>query len=108
METTGYELEGRVAIVTGGGTGIGKATAMLLAQYGCDLVIAGRTESILQSTSAEIEAATGRKCLAVPTDAHQEEQVQRMVARTIDAFGRVDIRCVSPNRRMVFQPAREN
>jgi NAD(P)-dependent dehydrogenase (short-subunit alcohol dehydrogenase family) len=91
MEPTGYELEGRIAIVTGGGSGIGKATAMLLAHYGCDLVIAGRTESILRATSAEIEAATGRKCLAVPTDAHHEEQVERMVARTIDAFGRVDI-----------------
>src|SRR5690349_2518514 len=91
MEATGYELEGRVAIVTGGGTGIGKATAMLLAHYGCDVAIAGRTESILHATSAEIEAATGRKCLAVPTDAHHEEQVQRMVARTVETFGRVDI-----------------
>jgi len=91
MEPTGYELEGRVAIVTGGGTGIGKATAMLLARYGCDVVIAGRTESILRDTSAEIEAATGRRCISVPTDAHEEEQVQRMVAQTIDAFGRVDI-----------------
>lgn len=91
MEPTGYELNGRVAIVTGGGTGIGKATAMLLAHYGCDLAIAGRTEPVLNATAAEIEAATGRRCLAVPTDAQQEEQVHRMVERTVDAFGRVDI-----------------
>ncbi|MDG2002587.1 MAG: SDR family NAD(P)-dependent oxidoreductase [Novosphingobium sp.] len=91
MEPTGYELDGKVAIVTGGGTGIGKATALLLARYGADIVIAGRTESVLRDTSAEIESATGRKCLAVPTDAHEEEQVQRMVARTMEAFGRVDI-----------------
>lgn len=91
MEPTGYELAGRVAIVTGGGEGIGKATAMLLAQYGADIVIAGRTEATLQHASAEIAAATGQRCIGVPTDARDEDQVARMVAQTIDAFGRVDI-----------------
>jgi NAD(P)-dependent dehydrogenase (short-subunit alcohol dehydrogenase family) len=91
MEPTGYELEGRVAIVTGGGSGIGKATALLLARYGCDVAIAGRTEATLRAASAEIEEATGRTCLAVPTDAHHQDQVERMAARVIEALGRIDI-----------------
>jgi len=91
MEPTGYELQGRVAIVTGGGTGIGKATALLLARYGCDVAIAGRTEATLRAASQEIEGATGRKCLVVPTDAHHQDQVERMATRVIDAFGRIDI-----------------
>jgi citronellol/citronellal dehydrogenase len=91
MEPDGYDLEGRVAIVTAGGEGIGKATATLLARYGADVVIAGRTASTLEETAREIEALTGRRCLGVPTDAREEDQVKRLVARTIDEFGHVDI-----------------
>jgi citronellol/citronellal dehydrogenase len=87
----GYDLTARVAIVTAGGEGIGKATAMLLARYGADVVIAGRTAETLDSTAKEIEGATGRKCLAVPTDAREEDQVKHLVARTIEEFGHVDI-----------------
>lgn len=91
MMPEGYDLAGRVAIVTGGGEGIGAATALLLARYGADVVIAGRTEATLAQTSGAIEGATARHCLAVPTDVRDEEQVKRLVAKTIDAFGKVDI-----------------
>lgn len=91
MQETGYELEGKVAIVTGGGSGIGKATALLLAHYGCDVAIAGRTRSVLDASAAQIEAETGRRCLAVPTDAHEQDEVERMVAKTVESLGRVDI-----------------
>jgi NAD(P)-dependent dehydrogenase (short-subunit alcohol dehydrogenase family) len=63
-----YSMTGRVAIVTGGSTGIGAATARLLASHGADVAIAARTEGDLERTAHEIEAATGRRCLAVPTD----------------------------------------
>lgn len=91
MGPEGYDLRGRVAIVTGGGEGIGQATAHLLARCGADVVIAGRTEATLLQTAREIADATGRQCLGVATDARDEDQVKRLVARTIEVFGRLDI-----------------
>jgi len=80
-----------VAIVTGGGTGIGAATAQLLARQGAELVIASRTASELERMAASIRAATGHRCLAVPTDVKDEEQVIRMIEHTVGEFGRIDI-----------------
>jgi citronellol/citronellal dehydrogenase len=85
------DLSGKVAIVTGGGTGIGAATARVLAERGADVAIAARTVSDLERTSASVEAATGRRCLSVPTDVKVEAQVIEMVQRTVDELGRVDI-----------------
>ncbi len=86
-----YDLTGRIAIVSGGGTGIGAATAQLLASYGADVVIAARTVEDLERTSKEVEGSTGRRCLPVPTDITDEEQVVSLVQRTIDELGRIDI-----------------
>jgi 3-oxoacyl-[acyl-carrier protein] reductase len=91
MTPSGYDLSGRVAIVTGGGTGIGAATARLLAQHGADVVIASRSADELERMAASIRDATGRRCLAVPTDVKDEEQCTRMVQRTVEEFGRIDI-----------------
>jgi 3-oxoacyl-[acyl-carrier protein] reductase len=85
------DLEGRVAIVTGGGTGIGAATAKLLAAHGADVAIAARTVADLERTAASIESETGPRCLVVPTDVKQEAQVVVLVQRTVDEFGRLDI-----------------
>jgi NAD(P)-dependent dehydrogenase (short-subunit alcohol dehydrogenase family) len=54
-------------------------------------VIAGRTEATLERTAASIADATASKCLGVPSDMRDEQQVERLVATTIDAFGRIDI-----------------
>jgi len=86
-----YDLSGRVAIVTGGGTGIGAVTARLFARRGADVVIASRGAEELERTAAAIRDATGRRCLAVATDVKDEEQVARMVARAVDELGRIDI-----------------
>ncbi|MCB0928306.1 MAG: SDR family oxidoreductase [Mycobacterium sp.] len=86
-----FDLTGRVALVTGGGTGIGAAAAMLLARYGADVAIAARTVSDLEKTAAAIEAATGRRCLVVQTDVKDEAQVVAMVQRTVGELGRIDI-----------------
>lgn len=85
------DLSGRVAIVTGGGTGIGAATARRFAEHGADVAIAARTVEDLERTSAAVEAATGRRCLRVRTDVKDEEQVIELVQRTVDELGRLDI-----------------
>jgi NAD(P)-dependent dehydrogenase (short-subunit alcohol dehydrogenase family) len=86
-----FDLTGRVAIVTGGGTGIGAATARVLAEHGSDIVIAARTVEDLERTSQGVEAATGRRCLPVRTDVKDEAQVIHLVQRTVEEFGRIDI-----------------
>jgi NAD(P)-dependent dehydrogenase (short-subunit alcohol dehydrogenase family) len=86
-----FDLSGRVAIVTGGGTGIGKATAMLLAQRGADVAIAGRRVEKLEPTAAEIGEGTGRRCLAVGADVRKPEQVKALMDRVAAELGRIDI-----------------
>jgi 3-oxoacyl-[acyl-carrier protein] reductase len=85
------DLTGRVAVVTGGGTGIGAATAELLADHGADVVIAARTVSDLERTADRIAAHTGRRCLVVPTDVKDEQQVKAMIERSVEELGRIDI-----------------
>jgi NAD(P)-dependent dehydrogenase (short-subunit alcohol dehydrogenase family) len=80
-----------VALVTGGGTGIGAATARLLALHGADVAIAARTVDDLERTAAAIRSETDRRCLVVPTDVKDEVQVVTMVQRSAAEFGRLDI-----------------
>ena len=84
-------FDGRVAIVTGGGTGIGYATALQFAMLGAAVVIASRGAEELEAAAEQIRQASGRACLAVPTDVKDEQACIRLVARTVEAFGRVDI-----------------
>jgi NAD(P)-dependent dehydrogenase (short-subunit alcohol dehydrogenase family) len=85
-----FSLEGRVAIVTGGGTGIGRGAALVLAEHGADVVLAARRPEPLESTVKEVEAL-GRRALAVPTDVTKTEQCQQLVDTTLEQMGRVDI-----------------
>jgi NAD(P)-dependent dehydrogenase (short-subunit alcohol dehydrogenase family) len=85
-----FSLEGRVAIITGGGTGIGRGTALVLAEHGADIVLAARRTEPLESTAGEVEAL-GRRALTVPTDVTSAEQCQERVDATLGEFGRVDI-----------------
>ena len=86
-----FDLSGRVAIVTGGGTGIGAATARVLAGRGADVAVAARTLDDLERTAASVEQETGRRCLIVQTDVKDEDQVTNLVERTVADLGRVDI-----------------
>jgi len=83
-------LSERAAIVTGGGTGIGRATALRLAKSGYAVVVAGRRWQPLDAVVSEIKAAGG-KALAVPSDMSKVDEVSGMVARTMEAFGRIDV-----------------
>ena len=87
----GYDFTDRVAIITGGGSGIGAAAARLLAAYGADIVLAGRTRETLDDTAKEITEHTGRRCIGIPTDVRQEDQVINLVDKTLAEFGRIDI-----------------
>jgi NAD(P)-dependent dehydrogenase (short-subunit alcohol dehydrogenase family) len=82
-------LEGRVYVVTGGGSGIGRAVATRLVGLGAAVVVAGRRPHLLDAVVTEAERAGGR-VLAVPTDVRQPDQVDAMVARALERFGRVD------------------
>jgi 7-alpha-hydroxysteroid dehydrogenase len=83
-------LDDRAAIVTGGGRGIGAASALALAEAGADVVLAARTEEQLRSVAAQVEAL-GRRAVVVPTDANDNDAVAALVPACVEAFGRVDI-----------------
>ena len=85
-----FSLEGRVAIITGGGTGIGRGAALVLARYGADVVLAARRPEPLETTAKDIEAL-GRRALALPTDVTDSAQCQQLVDTTLEEFGRVDM-----------------
>ena len=83
-------LKGKVCIITGGGSGIGRASALLFAQEGARLVIADK-----RAASAEIVAAEssrkGAEAIAVEVDVANAAAVERMIARTLEKFGRLDV-----------------
>ena len=83
-------LKDKVALVTGGGKGIGKAIALAFAREGADVVVAARTESDLNEVVSEINEI-GRKSLAIITDLAVPEQIEAMVDKTLATFERVDV-----------------
>ena len=84
------KLEDRVAIITGGGRGIGRATALAFAAEGADIVLAARTDGEISAVAEEVRAL-GKRALAIPTDVQHKAAVDAMVAQTLDTFGKVDI-----------------
>ena len=81
---------GKVALVTGGGSGIGKASALALAEEGFAVVVAGRRPEPLQSVVGKIESKQGR-ALGVPTDVSNPEAVRNLFAKTKETYSRLDV-----------------
>jgi NAD(P)-dependent dehydrogenase (short-subunit alcohol dehydrogenase family) len=83
-------LDRKVALVTGGASGIGRATALAMAREGARVAVADRTEESAAATVALISAGGGGQAIAIGGDVTSEDQVAAMVARTVAAYGRID------------------
>lgn len=90
MELSKFALKDKVAIVTGAGRGIGKGIALAFAEVGADVVVTARTTADIDATAAEIHEK-GRKALAVTGDVRQSDQIENLVQKTLEEFGRIDI-----------------
>jgi NAD(P)-dependent dehydrogenase (short-subunit alcohol dehydrogenase family) len=83
-------LERQIALVTGAGRGIGRIIALALAEAGADVAMAARGESELASVASEV-VGLGRQALPIATDVSDSEQVERLITRTLDRFGTIDV-----------------
>ncbi|MCX2495806.1 MULTISPECIES: SDR family oxidoreductase [Pedobacter] len=84
-------LKGKTIVITGGGTGLGKAMGVYFLKLGANLVITSRKQDVLQKTADEMEEKTGGKVLAVACDVREIEQVENVLAKTLERFGAVDV-----------------
>ena len=100
------QLEGKVALVTGAGSGIGKASAVLLAQQGARVAALSRTEDEIQKTVAEIEQ-NGGEAIAVTADISQPDQMQRAIDEIIGRWNRLDIVFANAGINGVWAPIEE-
>jgi citronellol/citronellal dehydrogenase len=98
-------LAGRVALVTGGGTGLGRATALELVRCGATIVIAGRREEVLEEAAGELAAVgTGERASWVVGDVRERESAERLVGETLARHGRLDV-LVNNAGGQFFSPA---
>ena len=90
MAASPFSLEKKIAIITGGGVGIGRSIALEFARVGADVVIASRKMESLEPVAAEIKKL-GRRSFAMAVDVRQEDAVKELVERTVKDLGRLDV-----------------
>jgi NAD(P)-dependent dehydrogenase (short-subunit alcohol dehydrogenase family) len=86
-----HRLEGKVAFITGGGAGIGRASALLFAREGAYVVIAERDSAAGEETAAMVEELTGSRALFLQTDVTEPDSIEHAVKQTVSQFGRFDV-----------------
>lgn len=86
-----FDLNGKVAIVTGGTKGIGYAVAATFAMYGCDVVITSRHFADCERCANDIQTLYGTKCLGISADSSKKEDIDNVIAKTVETFGKIDI-----------------
>ncbi|GMU23643.1 MAG: 3-oxoacyl-ACP reductase [Phycisphaerae bacterium] len=86
-----FSLNGRCALITGGGKGLGFAMASALARAGADVALAGRHEDTLRAAAERLTSETGRRILPVVADVTQVDQVDAMIADVLNAWGNIDV-----------------
>ena len=84
-------LKGKVIVVTGGGSGLGKAMTKYFLELGADVAITSRDLEKLKATATELETETGGKCLPVQCDVRHYEEVENMLQEVLKSFGKVDV-----------------
>ena len=84
-------LKGKTIVVTGGGSGLGKAMSTYFLELGANVVITSRNVEKLEAVKVEMEAQTGGKVLTVGCDVRHYDQVENLVAKSVEAFGKVDV-----------------
>ncbi len=84
-------LKGKTILITGGGTGLGKAMGKYFLQLGANLIITSRKLEKLEETAKELEKETGGKVLALQSDVRKYEEVENVIKKSIERFGRVDV-----------------
>jgi NAD(P)-dependent dehydrogenase (short-subunit alcohol dehydrogenase family) len=85
-----FSVAGRVAVVTGAGSGIGRGVSHVLAAHGAEVALAGRRVDRLEGTATQVQA-TGRRSLVVPTDVTKVADCESLVEKVLEEFGRIDI-----------------
>jgi dehydrogenase/reductase SDR family protein 4 len=103
MTEPSFDLNGKVAIVTGGSRGIGRAIALGLAAYGADIVVASRKQEDLDIVAGEVRAL-GRKAAAIATHMRNREDIERLVQATLAEFGKIDILVNNAGTNPYFGP----
>jgi dehydrogenase/reductase SDR family member 4 len=103
MAEPSFDLSDRVAIVTGGSRGIGRAIALGLASHGADVVVASRRQEDLDAVAAEVRAL-GRKAAAIATHMRDREDIDRLVQATVEQFGKIDILVNNAGTNPYFGP----